>query len=48
MESFLRLQPLGRFGRPSDIASVVRFLVDDESGYICGATIMADGGYTIV
>lgn len=48
MQSFLELQPMKRFGRPEEIAGVVRFLVDDDSAYLCGATILADGGYTIV
>ena len=48
MASFLALQPMKRFGRPEEIANVVRFLADPDSDYICGATVMADGGYTIV
>ncbi len=48
MRSFLALQPLKRFGQPEEIANVVRFLADPESDYIRGATLMADGGYTIV
>ena len=48
MASFLALQPMGRFGKPEEIANVVRFLADPESDYLCGTTLMADGGYTIV
>ena len=48
MASFLALQPMKRFGTPEEIANVVRFLADDEAGYVCGTTLMADGGYTIV
>lgn len=48
MASFLALQPMKRFGMPEEIANVVRFLADDEAGYVCGTTLMADGGYTIV
>jgi 3-oxoacyl-[acyl-carrier protein] reductase len=36
--------PLGRIGTPSDIANIALFLASDESGYICGADIVADGG----
>ena len=36
--------PIGRFGRPEDIASAALFLASDESGYICGTEIVADGG----
>lgn len=48
MASFLALQPMKRFGKPEEIANVVRFLADDESEYLRGAVILADGGYTIV
>ncbi len=48
LASFLALQPLKRFGRPEEIAAVVRFLVDDDAAYMRGATVMADGGYTII
>ncbi len=36
--------PLGRIGLPSDIANVALFLASDDSEYICGAEIIADGG----
>ena len=36
--------PIGRIGKPEDIASTVLFLASDESGYICGTEILADGG----
>lgn len=39
-------QPLGRIGRPEEIASTVRFLFSDDSSFITGALIAADGGYT--
>ena len=39
-------QPLGRVGRPEEIASTVRFLFSDDSSFITGALIAADGGYT--
>ena len=40
------VQPLGRIGRPEEIANTVRFLLSDESSFITGALIAADGGYT--
>ena len=40
------VQPLGRVGRPDEIAKVVRFLFSDDSSFITGALIAADGGYT--
>lgn len=36
--------PLGRLGDPEEIASVAVFLASDESSYITGQTIYADGG----
>ena len=36
--------PIGRFGKPEDIASTVLFLASDASSYICGTEILADGG----
>ncbi len=39
--------PLGRIGKPEDIASVVSFLLSDDSRYITGATIDVNGGLYI-
>lgn len=40
--------PLGkRFAEPREIASVVRFLVSDESSFITGSDLVVDGGYSI-
>ena len=36
--------PLGRLGRPEDIAKVVVFLASDLAGYVTGASLLADGG----
>ncbi|MES2604407.1 MAG: 3-oxoacyl-ACP reductase FabG [Pseudomonadota bacterium] len=36
--------PLGRYGQPEEIASVVGFLASAEAGYITGETIHANGG----
>ncbi len=36
--------PMGRFGRPEEIAAVVGFLVGREASYITGEVIVADGG----
>ncbi len=36
--------PVGRFGEPHEIAHVIAFLSDEESGYITGANIPINGG----
>ena len=36
--------PLGRTGKPEDVAAVISFLASDEAGYISGAVIPVDGG----
>ena len=36
--------PLGRLGRPEDIASVVAFLSSDMASYMSGAALLVDGG----
>ena len=39
--------PVGRFGRPIDIAGVVLFLASAASSYITGQVIMVDGGFDV-
>ncbi len=36
--------PLGRFGKPIDVANLVCFLASEEAGYITGQTFNVDGG----
>ena len=43
-EQACRQIPLGRFGKPEDIAAAVSFLASDEAGYITGQVISVDGG----
>lgn len=37
--------PLGRIGKPEDIANAVKFLLGDDSAFIIGQTLLVDGGY---
>lgn len=39
-------QPVGRVGRPEDIAALALFLCSDAAGFITGENICADGGMT--
>jgi NAD(P)-dependent dehydrogenase (short-subunit alcohol dehydrogenase family) len=36
--------PLGRMGRPEEIAKLIAWLASDEASFISGTTITADGG----
>jgi NAD(P)-dependent dehydrogenase (short-subunit alcohol dehydrogenase family) len=38
--------PLGRLGKPEDVAPLALFLASDESSYITGANVVIDGGFT--
>lgn len=38
--------PLGRMGRPAEIAEVTAFLLSERASYVTGATIVVDGGVT--
>lgn len=40
------LHPLGRVGRPEEIASGILFLASQESSFITGSELVIDGGYT--
>jgi 3-oxoacyl-[acyl-carrier protein] reductase len=46
-EKFLAAIPLGRFGRPEEVANLHLFLASDESAYMTGQTIFCDGGISL-
>ena len=39
--------PLGRYGQPSEVARIAKFLVSEEAAYITGQVIQIDGGLAI-
>ena len=41
-----RLQPAGRVGEPDEVAELIFFLAEHNKGFIQGASIPIDGGYT--
>ena len=42
----LPLHPIGRFGEPEEVASLVSYLGSDEAAFITGAGYLIDGAYT--
>lgn len=45
-DTYVQEIPLKRFGQPSEVASVIKFLCSPDASYITGQTITIDGGIT--
>lgn len=43
-QRYLELVPLGRFGKPEDVAAMIIFLASEAAGWITGTVIQVDGG----
>ncbi len=46
LQGLIRLHPLGRLGRPEEVANAFLFLASDEASFVTGAHLMVDGGFT--
>lgn len=46
LKAYQQRIPLGRLGRPEDIARTVRFLLSDDAAYVTAAEFIVDGGVT--
>ena len=45
-EYILTHTPMGRVGRPEEVANAVTFLASDEASYMTGSEVYVDGGWT--
>ena len=46
-QAFVARQPMGRLGRPEEIASLAVYLASDESAFVSGTAVSIDGGWSI-
>lgn len=42
------ITPLGRLGRPEEVANVIEFLLSEKSSFINAQVVFVDGGYLAV
>ena len=47
LERFARKVPVGRNGRPEDVAALFLYLASEEAGFLTGQTILIDGGVSL-
>lgn len=47
MDSLAEMTPMGRLGRPEDIAGAVAFFASEEASFITGQVLTADGGFIL-
>ena len=44
-EAMIETTPLGRLGRPEEVAAVIAFLASDDASFMTGSEVYVDGGY---
>jgi NAD(P)-dependent dehydrogenase (short-subunit alcohol dehydrogenase family) len=45
LEAAVKRTPVGRLAEPDEVAHLIRFLVDDRSGYVTGTVVSINGGW---
>lgn len=48
IQAFTALHPIGRIGKPVDIANGILYLASDESSFVTGTHLIIDGGFTAI
>jgi len=48
VDRWLDMTPMGRMGKPEEVASVVQFLASDASSLMTGSIVTVDAGYTCI
>ncbi len=46
LQGLISLHPIGRLGKPEEIANAFLFLASDEASFVTGANLLVDGGFT--
>jgi 2-keto-3-deoxy-L-fuconate dehydrogenase len=46
-QAFIDRQPMGRLGKPEEIAAIAVYLASDESAFATGQTFIIDGGFAM-